>query len=118
MILRNQGVPNGTHCVSPRYLLATYKEILSALFVQNSKLTLVLLGFLQAICLNPTELFLWVLNQRDPCTSLGVDNILHMDTYFSLSLLYNSRSTALHQLRYLQQSPCLYYHSVCLGYGA
>lgn len=94
MILRNQGVPNGTHFASPRYLLATYKEILSALFVQNSKLTLVLFGFLQAIFLNPRELFLWVLNQREhPCTSLGVDNTLCMDTYFSLSLLYNSRST-------------------------
>lgn len=47
------------------------------------------------------ELFLWVLNQREhPCASLGVDNTLCMDAYISLYLLYNSRSTALRQLRH------------------
>lgn len=62
-----------------------------------------LFGFLQAIFLHPRELFLWVLNQREhPCASLGVDNTLCMDAYISLYLLYNSRATALRQLRHRQ----------------
>lgn len=89
-------------CFSKTFIGYIEEDTFCCQFVQNSELTLVLFGFLQAIFLNPRELFLWVLNQKEhPCTSLGVDNTLCMDAYFSLYLLYNSRSTALHQLWYL-----------------